>query len=201
MNSDQRQTIVVIAIAFVVGLLMSILGGCDTETQTRSTILDGSDPGHVPSRGPGNATNNMTTEDAAPFRPIQDSGTIDVTPALDTTPDQGKTDLATPDLAAPDLLTPDLPSPDIILAPDLTPDLAPDLAPKSTDTMPNHPDNAPLLALGNTCQHDNQCQQGHCTNEVCCTVAKCVDTCDPSRSACPPYNGWTCAPYGTCRAY
>ena len=55
---------------------------------------------------------------------------------------------------------------------------------------------------GSTCSNNSQCSSGYCTDGVCCSVAKCIDTCVVSGGTnCPVYNGFTCSPFGTCRAY
>jgi hypothetical protein len=76
-----------------------------------------------------------------------------------------------------------------------TPDATPDLA-------KNIPDTAPKSPIGTNCILASQCSSNHCTDNVCCNVAQCTDTCVPTGiTTCPPYSGWTCAPYGTCRGY
>jgi hypothetical protein len=64
------------------------------------------------------------------------------------------------------------------------------------------PDLTPRSPIGSKCSSSSQCISGFCTDNVCCNVAQCVDTCIPNgTTTCAPYNGWTCAPYGTCRGY
>lgn len=114
--------------------------------------------------------------------------------ALDSTPDLQPNQI--PD-TNPDLSRPDLP-PDLIRvdsSPDLLTDIPPDLL---RDTSKS--DLALNLSLGTTCISGNDCNSGFCTNGVCCQVSICMDTCPPGGS-CVPYNGFTCAPYGTCRGY
>jgi len=83
------------------------------------------------------------------------------------------------------------------------PDVAPDLsipADARQDLFVH--DLAPKSPIGSNCVDSPQCASGFCTNNVCCNVAQCVDTCVPTGiTTCPPYSGWTCSPYGTCRAY
>jgi hypothetical protein len=58
------------------------------------------------------------------------------------------------------------------------------------------------LPQGSICNNNSQCSSGYCTDGVCCSVAKCIDTCMVSGGTnCPVYNGFTCSPFGTCRAY
>ncbi len=69
---------------------------------------------------------------------------------------------------------------------------------KSEDMSPR----ANKLPTGKECSNGNSCDSGFCVDGVCCNVSKCEDTCVPSSvSSCPKYSGWTCAPYGSCRAF
>lgn len=127
----------------------------------------------------------------------------DVSPTPDTAPDLGRYDIA-PDLqqqpSTPDVspgLGPDV-SPD--LRPDLAPDFGPDLGLDLRKDL-STPDLSPNLPQGTSCSRNSDCRSSFCTDGVCCEVAKCVDTCIPGSSACTPYNGFTCAPFGTCRGF
>lgn len=79
-------------------------------------------------------------------------------------------------------------------------EIVPDL--KNDTRTPDTKIDTEILGIGSACRNSESCSGGHCTDGVCCTVSKCVDTCIPSAtSSCPVYSGWTCAPYGTCRAF
>jgi len=72
----------------------------------------------------------------------------------------------------------------------------------SADLARDLADSSSKKPLGTHCGNPSQCASGFCTDGVCCAVALCRDTCVPSFiNYCPVYNGWTCAPGGTCRAY
>jgi hypothetical protein len=104
--------------------------------------------------------------------------------------------------------TPDLcdASPHLDADPSIPPDAQPDLLLSDVHTdaeqdLSTH-DLAPKSPIGSNCINSLQCTSGFCTNNVCCNVAQCVDTCVPDGiTTCPTYSGWTCSPYGTCRAY
>jgi len=120
-----------------------------------------------------------------------------LTPPLDSSPEL-PTDLLMPDSSA-DLL--------IDLSPDLTFDTTTDVTTPNADTTPilkrdtGTSDLPPNLPLGTTCIHNSDCHSSYCTNGVCCEVAVCTNPCTPYASNCVPYNGFTCAPNGTCRGY
>jgi len=170
------------------------------------------------------------SEGAAPLRrgpaPLQHPA-ADATDALapDARRPDSSPDTSTPPDSVPDA-TPDATSIAPDTAPDLTIDLPRDLLAEGSatdayvppiDTSPDltrdstipdlprdlaTPDSAPRKSLGTSCGNPDQCSSGYCTNGVCCSVALCYDTCVPSAiNSCPVYNGWTCAPSGTCRAY
>ena len=144
--------------------------------------LDTSNDSNLPHIGPSVASDGATV-DATKADLVTDSHTPDLTTnTLDLAGDTSS-DL-TLDLSPSDLV--------VDTSPDLKPDLKPDLS---------SPDLSPNLPIGTVCIHNNDCRSSFCTDGVCCDVAKCVDTCTPGSSTCTPYNGFTCAPYGTCRGY
>ena len=126
-----------------------------------------------------------------------------------------------PDSSLPPDVTADL-QPDLTGAPDLMIDLSsdafsptdgslatvdassssPDLGSDTIHRDLGVPDASPKKSLGIRCGNPSQCSSGFCTDGVCCVVALCRDDCVPSAiNNCPVYEGWTCAPGGTCRAY
>ena len=169
-----------------VACLTCLLSNCAVE----GVGLDTSNDSNLPHIGP-----SVTT----------DGATIDTT-KTDLIADLRSPDLLTntPDLAADTSsdLSSDLSPPDLVVdtSPDLVVDTSPDL---KLDLKPDLsiPDLSPNLPIGTACIHNNDCRSSFCTDNVCCDVAKCVDTCTPGSSTCTPYNGFTCAPYGTCRGY
>ena len=106
---------------------------------------------------------------------------------------------ATPDLSIPADAQLDLFLDDISHHPDVAPDLS--IPADARQDLFVH-DLAPKSPIGSNCVDSPQCASGFCTNNVCCNVAQCVDTCVPDGiTTCPTYSGWTCSPYGTCRGY
>lgn len=191
MNFEQKRTLILVVAAFLVGLSMAVLSGCATEhdyqaPDAMSAEIGGDPTG--PGRGPGllaDAPSTLETpagKDSADMVEIQ---IVDLQPSVDARQSPSDASEAPADASEANP-PPDLPKD--LTPPDLTRDLPP-------------PDLTPKLNVGTTCSTSAQCGSGHCTDGVCCTVDKCVDTCVPTTTACPPYNGFTCAPYGTCRAF
>jgi hypothetical protein len=161
-----------------VACLACLLSNCAVEGVGLDTANDSNLPHIGPSVSPDGSTIDTSKTDL-----IADSRSPDLlTNTLDLAGDTSSD------------LTSDLPPPNLIVdtSPDLKPDLKPDLS---------TPDLSLNLPIGTSCIHNNDCRSSFCTDNVCCDVAKCVDTCTPGSSTCTPYNGFTCAPYGTCRGY
>lgn len=211
MTFEQVRTLLLVIAAFLVGLSAAVLGGCTPEHdyQTPDAMNDGPQGTR---RGPGPSNDASMTIEAAT--------SIDSTPRIDVSWD------ALQEVPAPDV-QPRPDAPDVQPGPDTTVDLTtltdgPIDLPRDQTTLdagkdltadvgvdlprdlssPDRPPDITLLKLGSACGSSAQCSSSHCTDSVCCNVAKCVDTCVPSGgTSCPPYNGFTCAPYGSCRAY